>query len=321
MSDFPPEEDNEEELEEETEEEDDFLLGMVARAEYKRANRRQRATQKEMQQRAIFLVWYASRHGPVTVRQLFYQAVVAGVIEKTASGYMKIQRQVLELRRMGLLKYEMIADATRWMRKPDSFGSIEEALHNTALLYRKALWKNTPEVVEVWCEKDALAGVIYEITEMFDVPLMVARGFSSETFCYEAIAQLKDTRPYHVYYLGDFDLSGIDAAKALHEKLYRFAEPKGIEVHFTQIAVTIDQIVELELPTREPKPDKRWDYSFACDLDAMPPDEIRSLVQSAIECHLSEEDLRIEKIAEESERQLLAAFAQQYQPPDDPTEE
>ena len=30
--------------------------------------------------------------------------------------------------------------------------------------------------MEIWLEKDALSGVIYPITSMFDVPLMVARS-------------------------------------------------------------------------------------------------------------------------------------------------
>ena len=120
--------------------------------------------------------------------------------------------------RLGGLNYEHISDATRWMRKPRSFNGVEQALADTARLYRKSLWADATEYVEVWCEKDALAGVIYPITAGYDVPLMVARGFASETFCYEAIAARQgDDRPYHVYYLGDFDRAGQDAARSLGE--------------------------------------------------------------------------------------------------------
>jgi hypothetical protein len=70
----------------------------------------------------------------VTVRQLYYQAEVHGApgIDKTESGYDKIQRQVLDLRRAGRLPYTDIADLTRWMRKPRAFDSVEEALQETA---------------------------------------------------------------------------------------------------------------------------------------------------------------------------------------------
>jgi hypothetical protein len=209
-----------------------------------------------MEERAEFLIAYADEHGPVTVRGLYYQAEVARLpgIDKTESGYNKVQAQVLKLRREGRLDYGHIADMTRWMRKPRSFDGPEDALAETARTYRKNLWRDADSYVEIWCEKDALAGVIYPVTSAYDVPLMPTKGYSSETFCYEAVAQRgDDDRPYHVYYLGDFDRSGQDAARALEEKLTRFADEDGIEVIFEHIAVTEEQIANWRLPTREPK--------------------------------------------------------------------
>jgi hypothetical protein len=34
----------------------------------------------------------------------------------------------------------------------------------------------------VWTEKDALAGVLVEVTVEYDVPLMVSRGFASVSY-------------------------------------------------------------------------------------------------------------------------------------------
>src|SRR5690242_17761494 len=130
------------------------------------------------------------------------------------------------------------------MRKPTSFDSVEDALATTATVYRRNLWRDAESYVEVWCEKDALAGVIFPVTSRYDVPLMVARGFASETFCYEAVeARADDHRPYHVYYFGDFDRAGRDAAQSLKEKLTRFASEKGFAVTFEFISVTTEQIL------------------------------------------------------------------------------
>ena len=54
-----------------------------------------------MEQRAEFLIEYAETHGPISVRGLYYQAEVANLpgIDKTQSSYVKIQQQVLALRR------------------------------------------------------------------------------------------------------------------------------------------------------------------------------------------------------------------------------
>jgi hypothetical protein len=286
--------------------------------EASRINRR--ATKAEMEERAGFLIDYAEEHGPVTVRGLYYQAEVAGVpgIGKDESGYEKVQRQVLLLRRAGRLPYQEIADATRWMRKPVSYDAVEEALEETARLYRKALWADTKDYVEVWCEKDALAGVIYPVTAQYDVPLMVTRGFSSETFAFEAIeARGNDPRDFYVYYLGDFDRAGLDAANALIEKLGRFSKDKPFDVCFRQIAVTEGQIRRWRLPTREPKRnspnDKKWPYTFACELDAIPADDLRALVRDHIERHLPRRQFEVLKAAEASERELLKAFVRRGQ--------
>lgn len=270
------------------------------------------------EERARFLIDYAERHGPLTVRSLYYQAEVAGVagIEKDEPGYAKVQRQVLALRRKGRLAYGHISDATRWIRKPRTFGGPEEALADCARLYRKSLWAETNIYLEVWCEKDAVTGTVYPVTDRFDVPLMVCRGYSSETFCYEAVAAREgDPRPYWVLYLGDFDRAGQDAARSLEEKLRRFATEIGIEVYFEALAVTVGQIIELRLPTREPKrvtaADRKWRYPIACELDAIPPDYLRDLVQAAIEQFLPPAQFEVVKTAEASERTLLRAWADQ----------
>jgi hypothetical protein len=286
--------------------------------------RRRRATKVEMAERANFLVDYAAAHGPITVRGLYYQAEVAGIpgIDKTEGSYAKVQRQVLELRRSGDLDYEHIADATRWMRKPRSHNSIEDALAETARLYRRNLWRDTEDHVEIWIEKDALAGVIYPITSMYDVPLMVTRGFSSETFAYEAIAARgDDERDYWVYYFGDFDRSGRDGARSLQEKLERFAVDRPFRVVFEQVAVTRKQIKQFRLPTRPHKrnspADRAWPHDYACELDAFDPNTLRELVRIAIETHLPMGQLEILKAAEESERDIISRLVAQFSAPKD----
>jgi hypothetical protein len=275
--------------------------------------KRHRATQDEMEVRAEFLTDYPVEHGPVTVRGLYYQAEVHGLpgIDKQDKSYAKVQRQVLNLRREGRLPYDCVADATRWMRKPNADNGVKAALQDTAAHYRKNLWADALDYVEIWCEKDALAGVIYPVTSLYVVPLMVTRGFSSETFCYEAIAAREgdEDRPYYVYYLGDFDRAGQDAAKSLEEKLCRFADEVGIEIIFQNIAVTLEQIAQWNLPTRSPKresvADKKWPYQSACELDSIPPDYMRALVELHINNHLPQEQLRILKEAEQSERDII----------------
>jgi hypothetical protein len=279
-------------------------------------NKRHRGTNAEMETRAEFLIAYAAKHFPVTVRQLFYAATVASVpgIGKDDNGYNAIQQQVLKLRRAGRLPYGNIADMTRMRRKPRSHGSVDEALEETALFYRKALWREQPVHVEIWVEKDALAGCLLPVTHRFDVPLMVCRGFTSETFAYEAVEEWEEIgkEEVHVYHMGDFDRSGQDAAADLEAKLGRFAGERGVRFFFQRLAVNERQVEYWNLPTRQPKrlttADKRWPHDFACELDAIPPDKLRSLLWDVLDEYIPEADMKVLNAAEESERMLLRSL-------------
>ena len=138
--------------------------------------KRQRSTKAEVEARRKALLDIIADGKPMTVRQVFYQATVHGLVEKAETGYSKVQTDLTLMRRDGVLRYDWLADNTRWQRKPRTFDSVEDALKETAAFYRKNLWRDADSYVEIWMEKDALAGVIYPITSMYDVPLMVARG-------------------------------------------------------------------------------------------------------------------------------------------------
>ena len=88
------------------------------------------------------------------------------------------------------------------------------------------------------------------VTREYDVPLMVARGYSSETFAYNAAEAMRETgKPCFVYYVGDFDPSGWQMARSLEQKLDEFGAP----VVFERLAVNLEQIQTWALPTRPSK--------------------------------------------------------------------
>jgi hypothetical protein len=131
-----------------------------------------------------------------------------------------VQTDLTVMRRTGELPYEWLADNTRWQRKPRTFDSVEQALRDTAAFYRKSLWTDADAYVEVWLEKDALSGVIYPVTSMYDVPLMVTRGYASLSFLYSAAEYINTlTVSTYIYHLGDFDPSGVNAGEKIDETL------------------------------------------------------------------------------------------------------
>lgn len=269
--------------------------------------KRLRATKADMQARHSALWKIVSAMKPMTVRQVYYQATVLNVVEKTEAGYNKVQNDLVQMRRNGSLPYAWLADNTRWQRKPDTFDSVEQALQDTARFYRKSLWNDADCYVEIWLEKDALAGVVYPVTDMYDVPLMVARGYASLSFLHGAAEYIGSLDvPTYIYHFGDFDPSGVNAGEKIEQTLRELA-PEA-EIHFERVAVTPAQIEKWNLPTRPTKASDSRSRGFgdiSVELDAIPPEDLRELVQIVIEQHLPKRQFEILKAAEASERDII----------------
>jgi len=244
---------------------------------------------------------------PMTVRQVFYRLVSMGLIEKTQSEYSgTVCRLLVEMRLSGVLPFHWIVDNTRWMRKPSTYSGLGEMVELAQRTYRRALWDNQPAYVEVWCEKDALAGVIYEVTSEWDVPLMVTRGQASLSFLHSASEAIEQAgKPAYIYYFGDHDHDGLLIAQNVEQRLNEFADA---EIVFERSAVTIGQIEKWNLPTRPPKSRRgsgKMSEGPTVDLDAIPPDRLRALVRERIERHVDPVALGKLKAVEDNERELL----------------
>ena len=176
----------------------------------------------------------------------------------------------------------------------------------------KAVWDDQPVRVEVWIEKNALAGVVYEVTDPWDVPLMVTRGFPSETFVYEAVEAIKaKNKPTHVYYFGDYDPSGMAIASGLAAKMCAWTSL----VTFEHMAVRREQIAAMGLQTRPTKKTdsraKGW-RDESVELDAIPANVLRQMVRDCLEQHISERQLQAAMTTEQAERETLHMIAQQW---------
>jgi hypothetical protein len=202
------------------------------------------------------------------------------------------------------------------MRKPRTYTGLHAMLKQTAEFYRRALWDDQDVYVEVWLEKDALAGVVYDITGEYDVPLMVTRGYSSLSFLHSAAETIADQqKPAYLYYFGDWDPSGKDINRAVEAGLREMAP--DAEIYFHRVAVTEAQIEGLHLPTRPTKKTDSRARNFrgeSVELDAMPPDYLRALVLSVIESHIDQDHLERLRTIEQAERATLDRIADSLEP-------
>jgi hypothetical protein len=255
---------------------------------------------------------------PMTVRQVFYQLVTRGVIEKSEEEYQRtVIRLLTDMRLDGTIPFDYIVDESRRVRITETYDSVEDAVAATAKFYRRSALKQSDDYLEIWLEKDALAGAAWDVTSEYDVPLMVSRGMPSLTFLHGSACEIRRAAEHgkrtFIYQFGDHDPSGVLIPQTIERRLGELCEQLHCDPPIVQrVALTEEMIAEFNLPTR---PTKRNGNSHAnnfegdsVELDALPPRVLRDLVRRVIECHVSPEETVALRAAEDSERELLRAW-------------
>ena len=278
-----------------------------------RKRRRRTRAQIEQLQKQMWHVLETDQ--PQSVRHVFYRMAdprLPESVEKSERGYVVVQRQLTNMRRKGWLPYHWITDATRRGYFTETYSSPADAVAACAQFYRRSVWTETPDYVEVWCESRSIAGVIQGETERYAVPLYPAGGFVSLTLAHEASENIRHEakgRPVHVLYVGDFDPAGVLIDKKIEEEL-RLHLPDH-EIKFHRIAITREQIDLMSLPTKPPK-DSRGGFSGGTvEAEAMPAGVMRDLLREKIETFIPARALAVIEVAEASEREILTSLASQ----------
>jgi len=275
--------------------------------------KRKRRTKAEIEALDALLCEIVEQFRPVTVRQVFYQAVNRGLVPKSETkGYRVVQRRLVVLRQSGDIPHGWIVDGTRYVHGHRRYEDLDEFTSYAAGLYRKDYWASADVNVEVWLEKDALKGVLVPtVVDECGLGLHVTRGFASITYLQEAAEDIEfDGRPTYVYVLTDFDPSGVTIAEKVESELTERAPLS--EIHVERLAVNRGQIERWNLPTRPTKGSDTRSRRFqevhgaeSVELDAIPPDALRRLVREAIESHMDPWHLQQLQLVEREERNTL----------------
>lgn len=212
---------------------------------------------------------YYNQHGTaLTLRGLFYILVSKNVIPNTVYSYQKLSRVLAQARYRGEFPWYLLKDATRrsiWMErqtyyqtKPltaDEIKSIIESYINSYYDVSVNPWEDQPYRVVVVVEKEALADAVSKfISEVFSFgvyQVRVIRGYDSATDVHN-LAEILESIPSKqapvVLQLGDYDPSGEDIVRDFRDRL-RMLSKRG-DIIFEKVAVTIDQIIDMQLPAK-----------------------------------------------------------------------
>jgi hypothetical protein len=88
------------------------------------------------------------------------------------------------------ISFDWIVDESRRRRENQTYNSIADAARDTAQFYRRNALHACPDYIEIWSEKEALAGMIEDAASDYDVPLIVSKGMPSITQLYESARKI-----------------------------------------------------------------------------------------------------------------------------------
>lgn len=254
----------------------------------------------------------------LTLRQLYYQFVSRDIIANKQTEYKRLGSIINDARLAGLVDWDSIVDRTRNHKELDHWNDPAEILQGAADGYRIDSRSDQNHYVEVWVEKDALAGIIEQACVPLDVGFLSCRGYVSQSAMWLAAQRLLDVERWSetfIIHLGDHDPSGIDMTRDIQTRLEMF----GSSVMVERIALNMDQIEEYSPPPNPAKTtDSRyWQYRAeygdeSWELDALDPHVLTELITDAVWEHTQQDKREVLIKRQESDRQRIQDFADNW---------
>lgn len=266
------------------------------------------ATLALIEQMNQILGQYAQMGYSLTVRQLYYQLVSRNVVPNSQRSYKRVVNTAGNARNAGLMDWSAIVDRARGVHYLAHWEDPTDATNSLIGQFRVNRWINQPIHVEVMLEKDALAGVLAPVCEELDVRLHPNKGYSSLSKMYRHGIRLYNRvvegKELHVIYCGDHDPSGMDMDRDIMERLELYSF--GSHIHFTRVALTMEQIEEHNPPPQWAKATDSRSPAYVAqygedvwELDALEPQLLAQVVKEEVE-DLRDEDLYQELIEMEA---------------------
>jgi hypothetical protein len=251
----------------------------------------------------------------MSLRQLYYQLVAANVFPNIHRSYVRLSDLLGEARMAGILDWNSIEDRIRVPKFPNEWTNAEGGMKHLIKIYRRRRWWNQSQYVEVWCEKDALSGVLLRITYAYHVRLLVNRGYSSISAMHDAALRFRRAeekgKECHVIYVGDHDPSGEQMVEDIIHRLGEFRT----NVQVTKIALTREQIEAYNLP---PNPVKWKDPrargyiaehgNVSWEVDALPPSVLNQILTDELDKHIDRELYERQIKCELRDKKLMRKF-------------
>ena len=230
-------------------------------------------------------------NGPVSVRQVYYRAINAELIQSGDKGYRAVQGAIRDGRLIGSIAWNVIEDRNRQPLKPYYEKSIESALSHLAANYRLDRWQGQKFRIEVWLEQAALRDVVWPICHELGCVLVVCGGFTSHDSLFRGSERQRGYRGLGqtgiILHLSDLDPSGMQMPETIQDVLSALVDQP---VHVQRLGLTATQAARYHLHGRPLKDgDTRAERyrkehgDLAYELDGLPAIVLQDIVREGIE--------------------------------------
>ena len=263
---------------------------------------------------------YAAQGLRVTIRQLYYQHVARGLLPPGEASYDAVAEWMKVGRVYGIADWNGIEDRGRELHRLSTWDTPSSIIQSAAASYRLDPWEDQPRYVEVWCEKDAMAGILQPVCDSLRVAFHATRGFDSVSELHDAAERLRaveaDGRRARIFYLGDHDPAGMLIPKKVRSYLYMFMESDDWP-DVQRLALTREQIERYNpVPFQaNPKDNNAPGYIEAhgrdCwELDALEPGIVETMVREAVNRLVDRDAWDATMEREADDRAWLSALAE-----------
>jgi len=278
---------------------------------------------------------YAKEGLTLTLRQLYYQHVSRGLEANGQHVYKRIGSTLTEARFTGEFPIEHLEDRGRntgeadWSDNDDdvdhALSEAERAIKALPRWYlKRSRWWGQPNIVSVWVEKEALAGVFEDTCKELGVSLFPCKGYPSVSSLWAWHRDMADTRANAaellgmeptpiILYFGDHDPDGWEIPRSAERSLRRLQGIRGehFDFEFRRLALLKKQIDQYKPP---PFPAKETSARYASyvkehkikdawELDALEPRVLRKLIADGVN------GLFDESIHKQNEREIRSLRA------------
>ena len=182
---------------------------------------------------------YRNQGYDLTLRQLYYQFVARGFIPNTQRSYKRLGDIVNKARMAGLMDWDFIEDRTRNLQSIGHFEDPAAIIDVATRAFALDKWADQPTRVEVWVEKEALAGVVAQVSNRHDVSYFSCRGYVSQSEQWGAAqrigAYIEGGQNVVILHLGDHDPSGIDMTRDIRERITTFLVQDFLNRHGEEV--------------------------------------------------------------------------------------